>query len=46
MAESFVDKDGDGIFNEDIDIFNLENDNDKNGEWTGPALVKIGRAHD
>jgi len=39
VSESFVDVDNDGTFNENIDIFNLENDIDGNGEWTGPTLV-------
>ena len=46
VAESFIDLDNDGIYNKDVDIFNLENDNDKNGEWTGPALVSASEYRD
>ena len=46
VAESFIDVDNDGIYNNNVDIFNIENDIDGNGEWTGPALVSASKNKD
>ena len=40
VAEPFTDINNDQIFQDDIDIFDLANDFDGNGKWTGPALIQ------
>jgi hypothetical protein len=39
IIEKFTDVNNDGIYQEDIDIFDLSNDSDLDGKWSGPALV-------
>jgi hypothetical protein len=39
VAEKYTDVNNDGIYQEDIDIFDLINDADDNGKWTGPSQV-------
>ena len=40
VAEQFTDVNNDGIYQENIDTFDLFSDTDGDGIWTGPALVK------
>ena len=39
VAEQFLDVNNDGIYQANIDIFELSNDSDLDGKWTGPALL-------
>mgnify|MGYP001176319638 CR=1 FL=1 len=40
IAEPFGDINRNGVFDEGVDIFELEDDFDGNGQWTGPALIE------
>jgi hypothetical protein len=39
VAEQFTDVNNDGIYQENIDTFDLSSDTDGDGKWSGPALV-------
>jgi len=46
VVEDFTDVNNDGIFQQGIDEFDLEFDDDGDGKWTGPAMVEASEYRD